>query len=958
MVFSPWLKDEAPVDTSDHRVSVSDGILAINDAEKSDEGRYECQVFTGFDQTSSSGILTVLNEAPSFASIPNNIRVLEGRDKKLICQANGIPTPKISWKFNDRLLESDQGHLSLVDVGRNQEGQYVCLAENRYGIIEREVHLQVIRGVRKENENLVPDVVKNIKETISLPCDFKIDKRVEEETQFIWLKNSEQLTIDETKYSLLPNKSLLLQNISLKDNGYYTCNVVNPLQSVNSTIQLIVSGESPEIINNFDKITIHEGETLELDCRARGSPQPSLEWLVRDRPVLSRYLVDVTSVDSEFIEKRSVDSEFIEKRVKIRGVSKNHEGLYQCVASNNVGSVMKNSHVIVIRRTKVTIASDDGPQEIAIQAGQKLKLPCNVDQDENNKITNIVWTKDDLSLQVGVEDRIDFGYDGSLTIFNVQKRHEGRYKCKVKTLRDEASAEVPLKVIVNAPVITKYSQSQKVFSGTSLNLECKATGIPFPETTWTFNKTATSIIGENYFIKKAITADSGYYTCTSKNSIGETKQTIRVSVVTVPRLDEEYKIKTGSELSLPCVRSEDGVSAFWQKDNEEVVTGSDIQIDNDGSLIILNMTEKYEGGYSCRIRLDESGEERTIQTRVLIMPDIVLTKSKKLVVDETGNFTLKCDVLPGVNAKIMWKKDGELVVPSSEEGVDIIDFSSTLIVNHAKVTDTGTWSCVATTSWGGRDTIEYNVLVKQSKLSCNELAPPSIKTITGVSNSSVRVEWDVLQFNESCVESFKIFWWTNHTNSSYYQQSVSLNHRVVTIGSLVPDTAYYFQVNLVRDSRHNVYQSGLTRSHWMTHIYPQDLTSSTNPKAVIIVVIIVIVLLTAFLIILYYKREEVTDYIMERKKAKSGLEFAEYPTKLTANPDFMASLAPQWPEPEPDPTEDQAFLQQQKQLSKKHGSRTSITSSWSSLFNVVSTEDISNDHQYRDSMYKGRSRKE
>ena len=34
--------------------------------------------------------------------------------------------------------------------------------------------LQVIRGVRKENENLVPDVVKNIKETISLPCDFKV----------------------------------------------------------------------------------------------------------------------------------------------------------------------------------------------------------------------------------------------------------------------------------------------------------------------------------------------------------------------------------------------------------------------------------------------------------------------------------------------------------------------------------------------------------------------------------------------------------------------------------------------------------------------------------------------------------------------------------------------------------------------------------------------------------------
>ena len=81
------------------------------------------------------------------------------------------------------------------------------------------MELQVIRGVRKENENLVPDVVKNIKETISLPCDFKVDARVESETQFVWLKDSEQLEIEaDGKYSLLPNKSLLLQNITLKVN--------------------------------------------------------------------------------------------------------------------------------------------------------------------------------------------------------------------------------------------------------------------------------------------------------------------------------------------------------------------------------------------------------------------------------------------------------------------------------------------------------------------------------------------------------------------------------------------------------------------------------------------------------------------------------------------------------------------------------------------------------------------
>ena len=98
----------------------------------------------------------------------------------------------------------------------------------------------------------------------------------------------------------------------------------------------------------------------------------------------------------------------------------------------------------------------------------------------------------------------------------------------------------------------------------------------------------------------------------------------------------------------------------------------------------------------------------------------------------------------------------------------------------------------------------------------------------------------------------------------------------------------------------------------MKYLLPQDLMTSSNPKAVIIIVLIIIVFLFAILVLLYYKRRELTDYILERKKAKaSATPFAEYPTKLTANPDFMASLAPQWPEPEPDPTEDQAFLQQQ-----------------------------------------------
>lgn len=189
--------------------------------------------------------------------------------------------------------------------------------------------------------------------------------------------------------------------------------------------------------------------------------------------------------------------------------------MYQCLATNNVGSVMKNSNVMIIERTRVSI-SQGGRQEESVQAGQQLKLPCDVEIDERNRITDIRWSKDGKKIEAGIDDRIDFGYDGSLTIFNVQKRHEGRYRCRVKTQGDEESAEVPVRVIVNAPVITSHSPHQRVFSGSSLDLQCDANGIPDPEISWTFNKTSTQVRGELYGIRNAISTDSGHYTCSAK----------------------------------------------------------------------------------------------------------------------------------------------------------------------------------------------------------------------------------------------------------------------------------------------------------------------------------------------------------------------------------------------------------------------------------------------------------
>ena len=91
-----------------------------------------------------------------------------------------------------------------------------------------------------------------------------------------------------------------------------------------SKISLIVSGESPQILNKFKKITIHEGDNLNISCLARGVPKPSLEWLLKDRPVAKQYL--------EYIE--TANEEFTETKITIKSVTKSHEGVYQCEAKN------------------------------------------------------------------------------------------------------------------------------------------------------------------------------------------------------------------------------------------------------------------------------------------------------------------------------------------------------------------------------------------------------------------------------------------------------------------------------------------------------------------------------------------------------------------------------------------------------------------------------------------------
>ena len=102
-----------------------------------------------------------------------------------------------------------------------------------------------------------------------------------------------------------------------------------------------------------------------------------------------------------------------------------------------------------------------------------------------------------------------------------------------------------------------------------------------------------------------------------------------MTVVRLPRLEDEYKVKEGSELVLPCVQREAGVTAEWRRGEEKVRGRGEIILDREtGGLVILSMTEKMEGEYSCRVVIGDTGEERVIRTQVrtvMIIMIIIIT---------------------------------------------------------------------------------------------------------------------------------------------------------------------------------------------------------------------------------------------------------------------------------------------------------------------------------------------
>lgn len=106
------------------------------------------------------------NSAPVIVSPPENMKNVTGSNIAILCEAKGYPIPSIEWSWTrvdgrTEVLPSDDLHISvnmrggpekyqitgwlqIVDIQKIHEGDYTCIAQNQFGIVQASARVNVV----------------------------------------------------------------------------------------------------------------------------------------------------------------------------------------------------------------------------------------------------------------------------------------------------------------------------------------------------------------------------------------------------------------------------------------------------------------------------------------------------------------------------------------------------------------------------------------------------------------------------------------------------------------------------------------------------------------------------------------------------------------------------------------------------------------------------------------------
>ncbi|XP_054161051.1 leucine-rich repeats and immunoglobulin-like domains protein 3 [Oppia nitens] len=308
----------------------------------------------------------------------------------------------------------------------------------------------------------------------------------------------------------------------------------------------------PYLIDDFkhmgDKpLKALKGDNMTLTCRAASSsPQPiEFQWR-KDNQILN------TSMDSNNnnINNNVFLQTFAKQRDGGAGSSGNiteytgnllltdiedqDEGRYQCIASNNFGTVY--THKIRIN-VHVWPTFTKTPNNVTVKVGNTARLECAA---RGQPMPEISWQKDGGdNFPAAMERRMHvMPADDVFFIVEVKVQDMGLYTCTATNDAGSHTASAYLNVL-EMPTFVRPMTDKEAIIGETAVIECMASGSPKPVLQWTKDGGAIIATERHFFtadnqlliIVKTQESDEGEYSCEMSNILGSTKETIFLDII-------------------------------------------------------------------------------------------------------------------------------------------------------------------------------------------------------------------------------------------------------------------------------------------------------------------------------------------------------------------------------------------------------------------------------------------
>ncbi|XP_021939407.1 Down syndrome cell adhesion molecule-like protein Dscam2 isoform X3 [Zootermopsis nevadensis] len=460
-----------------------------------------------------------------------------------------------------------------------------------------------------------------------------------------------------------------------------------------------------------------------LDCTARGSPMPSVHWLLADgTPANSisglRYQLPNGSLSFPAFSAAEFRPDV-------------HRAVYRCVASNALGRVLSRD---VRLRAVVMQDFSVGATGSSVSRGNMAVLRCLVPSFVRDFVSVTSWLQDqkfNIYPSSDGDGKFHMLPSGELVVLNAASADSfSSYQCRVThrlTGETRPSTGVARITVTEAravtpPQFTDRSISIEVRRDELVVLPCIARGHPPPDYRWEVGGSPLPEPGDEqryttgggglFVLPRPRPHDSGRYICIASNSAGSSRMEVNLLVTSPLTARVSPGLHTaalGQPARFSCTTAgHPVVSVLWFKDGQPI-SGLAVQPGMTREMLHLpSVTRDDQGMYQCFVKNEQDVAQGTAELRLGDTPPQLVYRFIEQTIQPGPEVSLKCVASGNPTPNIKWTLDGFPLQRSDHNrfyvgqyelmhGGDVI---SHVNITSVRVEDGGTYQCMASNRVG------------------------------------------------------------------------------------------------------------------------------------------------------------------------------------------------------------------------------------------------------------------